>query len=81
MKPKNNYSMSMAAVMLVFLMTAIGLKANAQSITPCSTAVNVANFGLDGDMTANTPGSLVGTNDDCFRNWKKPHVRATHGSA
>ncbi len=60
--------MSMAAMLLVVVMTAFGLQANAQSITPCSTSVNVANFGLDGDMSANTPGSLVGTNDDWFQN-------------
>ncbi|MFN9596118.1 MAG: HYR domain-containing protein, partial [Bacteroidota bacterium] len=68
MKPKKNYSMSTVAVLLVFLMTALGLQANAQSITPCSADTNVANFGLDGDMTANTPGSLGGTNDDWFQN-------------
>ena len=42
--------MSMTAMLLVVVMTAFGLQANGQSITPCSTSVNVANFGMDGDI-------------------------------
>ncbi|MFM7079276.1 MAG: HYR domain-containing protein, partial [Bacteroidota bacterium] len=55
MKPKKNYSMSGLAVALVLMFVGFSNNVNAQCFTP----YNVANFGLEGDMRANTPGTLI----------------------
>src|SRR4051812_21666654 len=53
---------SFSGVFLLFL--TLTHQAFSQAATVCTTAVNVANFGVDGDLQANTPASANG--DDWF---------------
>src|SRR5437016_6314556 len=49
---------------IFILLIALSHQAFSQAATVCTTAVNVANFGVDGDLYANTPASANG--DDWF---------------
>ena len=59
MKSSKIYSMSMAVVVTLLLSVLTGNIAHAQLVVQCSTSVNVANFGVEGDLFANTPGSFT----------------------
>ncbi len=43
---------------VMFLMLGVTVKVNAQAT--CSTPTNIANFGIDGDVHANTPAAIMG---------------------
>src|SRR4051812_7555769 len=64
--PKNigmNFSnRAFCLIAILFLLAGWNNVAKAQSVTPCTTAVSVANFEVDGDFYANT----IATGDDWF---------------
>src|SRR6186997_3319311 len=66
---QNYYGVRLFRILSVLLFIAMlfSTKSNAQSITPCTTATNVAFFSADGDLYANYPPSLLQLNDDWFQ--------------
>src|SRR2546423_12029787 len=57
---------------LIILLMGWSYQSQAQSFTPCSTAVKIGNFGVDGDFYANTPASLGNNDDDWFNSTLYP---------
>src|SRR5437016_5529985 len=61
-----------SAFMFTLFCCCLAQQAFAQSITPCSTAVKIGNFGVDGDFYANTPASIGSNDDDWFNSTLYP---------